>query len=88
MAVRRSPSCLAPPWLLTLRWIDVHRRVGQFLEQCRPCRQAQELLQHSAGSAAQRGAAPGLPSLQQQCRQVGSLASAVDRQRPPLLRIY
>ena len=30
MAVRRSPSCLAPPWLLTLRWIDVHRIVANY----------------------------------------------------------
>ena len=87
LAVRRLLSRLAPPWLLTLRWIDVHRRVGSFLEQRRSYRQAQELLQHSAGSAAQRGAGPGLPSPQQQCRQVGSLASDVDRQRPPLLRV-
>ena len=30
MAVRRSPSRLALPWLLTLRWIDVHRIVANY----------------------------------------------------------
>ena len=67
LAVRRSLSRVAPPWLLTLRWIDVHRRVGSFLEQRRSCRQAQELLQHSAG---ERGAGPG-PALAAAAVQAG-----------------
>jgi len=83
MAVRRSPSCLAPPWLLTLRWIDVHRIVANYWSSA-----GRAGRRRSCCSTAQGGAAPGLPSLQQQCRQVGSLASAVDRQRPPLLRVY
>ena len=62
MAVRRSPSCLAPPWLLTLRWIDVHRIVANYWSSAgragrrRSCCSTAQGAQRSAG---QRGCEDG-----------------------------